>query len=136
MGARRNSGQQIAYLTGIPSAHPCWHLTNDKMSRKKKLCCAIYATSQQRLRRELCTANVSSKLSVNDLQAKDSSLEDGRNVSEKQTNVRLLQSVHTKTKTKQKSVKKIISCLPGFNKGWMQKCQTRANMLMKTRTSF
>lgn len=83
MGTRRKSGQQIAYLTGIPSAHPCWHLTNDRMSRKKKLCCAIYATSQQRLRRELCTANVSSKLSVNDLQAKDSSLEDGRNVSEK-----------------------------------------------------
>lgn len=35
---------------------------------------------------------------MNDLQAKDSSLEGGRNVSEKQTNVRLLQSVHTKAK--------------------------------------
>lgn len=36
----------------------------------------------------------------NDLQAKDSPLEDGRNVSGKQTNVRLSQSVHTKAKTK------------------------------------
>ena len=79
--------------------------TLQKMSRKKKLLCAIYATSQQRLSQGLWTANISSKLSVNDLLAKDSSLEDGRNVSEQQTNVRLSQSVHTKTKTKQKSVK-------------------------------
>lgn len=41
----------------------------------------------------------------NELQAKDSPLEDDGNVSGKQTNVRLPQSVRTKTKTKQKSVK-------------------------------
>lgn len=45
----------------------------------------------------------------NDLQAKDSPLEDVGNVSGKQTNVRLSQSVHTKTKTQQKSVKYIFS---------------------------
>lgn len=53
VGARRKSGQQVACLTGIPAVHPCWHLTNDEMSRKKKLRCAIYATSQQRLRQGL-----------------------------------------------------------------------------------
>lgn len=88
------------FLSGILAVRPCWHLTNDETSRKMKLRHAIYATSQQRLRWGLRTVNVSSKLSVNDLQAKDSSLEDGRNVSEKQTNV--LQSVHTKTKNKPK----------------------------------
>lgn len=41
----------------------------------------------------------------NELQAKDSPLGDDGNVSGKQTNVRLSQSVRTKTKTKQKSVK-------------------------------
>lgn len=102
VGARRKGGQQVAYLTGIPAAHPCWHLTMTRCQGRRS-CAVQYMPLVSKDWGEDCELLM---FLVNclwmDLQAKDSSLQDGRNVSEKQTNVRLLQSVRTKTKTKQK----------------------------------
>lgn len=48
---------------GMAAVHPCWHLTNGKMSRKRNLRCAMRVSSQQKMRGGLGTSDVFSELS-------------------------------------------------------------------------
>lgn len=120
---------------GMPAVHPCWQLTNGKTSRKRKLCCAMHVSSQQTPRQELGNSNVFSKLSERAA---------GQGFSFRgwwecfwKTNkceTVTICSHQDKNKTKKREINFLVAT--GLERGWRQKCQIRANMLMKTRASF